>query len=212
MRGLFLMTVLSTCMIGTAVDSVILGPGAWRHEPNPHAGKIRAVGKPKWKTSVTSCCKLGEKTAKKRLSCHLGVHAINRKLNRTKVKMVFTKFAKKKKRYPKALSNKIAKCSKAFPKNFQKCCNYRAEYYVHLAMCKKRRPKAEHYNRLMFITIIFTICYLDYVIYMFESRFCNLELQRLRRGNSRTSGLKMMFFSVLEMVLNGNNIPTVTFL
>ncbi|KAK6171358.1 hypothetical protein SNE40_019564 [Patella caerulea] len=134
MKCLIWMTIFSTYMLGTAVDSVIIGPGAWYP-----SGNIRPAGKPKWKPTSSSCCKLGEKTAKKRLSCNIGVHAVTRRLAKSKVKMMFSK---RKKRYPKALSAKIAKCSYNYPKYFEKCCNYRAEYYKHLEMCRKRRPKA----------------------------------------------------------------------
>lgn len=82
------------------------------------------------------CCKVGEKTAKKRLSCSsVGMYAAARAFNNYAPKSKI--HLRNGRRFPKVLTAKIRKCSKEFSKKFEKCCKMKAEYYRHMKKCRR---------------------------------------------------------------------------
>lgn len=73
------------------------------------------------------CCRLGEKAAKKKVSCY--IHDPNRKKNMVhKVKSVSSSSS--------ILVGKAEKCGVKYGKPFEKCCTYREEFYRNMHQCK----------------------------------------------------------------------------
>ncbi|PVD37361.1 hypothetical protein C0Q70_04360 [Pomacea canaliculata] len=90
------------------------------------------------------CCKIGHKVAQRRISCNIKVLDVVRKfsdLQRAKFKYNKSKNIKPS-RISARLSDKIGKCSAAFPKYFEKCCVYKEQYHKNINKCKKR-PRQE---------------------------------------------------------------------
>ena len=122
-----------------SVDTVILRP--YRYQVNIRdKAKFRAPPgfnprRKAFKATSSRCCKIGEKTAKKRHSCNIGVYAVAQRLNSARRNTV-KKQSIAGKRFSRALVSKITKCSVRYSKYFEKCCNYRTEYYKLLKQCK----------------------------------------------------------------------------
>ncbi|XP_046560316.1 uncharacterized protein LOC124269341 [Haliotis rubra] len=152
MRFVFWIVVFSTCLLGATVDSVILKQ-YWRwkstrtenqHKPDRAImltkAKVENRGRvaKNFAPNGNRCCKVGEKTAKKRLSCNsIGMYA---------AASAFNNYAPKSKihlrngrKFPKVLTAKIRKCSKEFSRKFEKCCKMKAEYYRHMKKCRRLR-------------------------------------------------------------------------
>lgn len=107
--------------------------------------RAKPVHKPKrnFKPTLAKCCKIGERTARKLLTCSVGAQVTFRKSNyvhRDKIN-----FKTGKRGIGKQLAGKIEKCAGSkYAKMFEKCCTYRAEFYKELRICKwKHRKKAE---------------------------------------------------------------------
>lgn len=74
--------------------------------------------------TVIKCCKLGEKMAKKKLSCH--IHDPSRKMNMIhKIKSTY-----------RIIVKKAEKCGVKYGQPFEKCCNYREDFYRDMHRCK----------------------------------------------------------------------------
>lgn len=91
-----------------------------------------------FKPSASRCCKVGEKTARKRLSCNMDMYT---KAKNNRPAFLYMERAMRapqsSRQMTKALLEKISKCSKQYTKHYEKCCRYRAEFFKELKLCKK---------------------------------------------------------------------------
>lgn len=77
--------------------------------------------------SGLKCCKLGEKTAKKKLSCH--IHDSNRMKNMMhRISNTYSS--------SRILVAKAEKCGEKYSRPFEKCCNYREGFYRDMHRCR----------------------------------------------------------------------------
>ncbi|KAL8574563.1 hypothetical protein ACOMHN_047280 [Nucella lapillus] len=158
MRRVLWLALLSTCLMGLAVESVVIRswrakaklrhlPGEAANDNDPSASGGRQVA-PKskrkgFRPTHSRCCKIGEKVAKRKLSCNVQVLEVVRQYNdmqRAKLKynrprkFVNSKISAK-------LSNKLRKCSAVFPKYFEKCCKYREQFFNSMSKCAQQSGK-----------------------------------------------------------------------
>ncbi|XP_060071348.1 uncharacterized protein LOC132551251 [Ylistrum balloti] len=121
---------LSTCMVTSTVDSVIPDYLLERAiiEPRPRRKVFRATHK--------KCCKIGVRTAKKKLSCTVDLAVRNNNFVITRLKTSGSNSEVRK--YGQNLTKKINSCGAAgFGKVFEKCCKYREDYRKSLQRCKE---------------------------------------------------------------------------
>ena len=101
---------------------------------NKHHGSRRTLLRENLHRSIVTftptgikCCKLGEKTAKKKLSCH--IHDPSRKRNMIhKIKSTYSS--------SRIIVGKAEKCGVKYGKPFEKCCSYREDFYRDMHRCK----------------------------------------------------------------------------
>ena len=125
-----------------SLSAARLGPGnrnrgvPSRHEDFP-ASVMSKKRTPRFRVTEQSCCKIGEKASRKRMSCNPSIHTVQRRLNSVhKAKLELQEPVSQAKMYKK-LSLRISKCSLMYAKNFEKCCQYHASYKKELDMCKR---------------------------------------------------------------------------
>ncbi|KAK3091792.1 hypothetical protein FSP39_022652 [Pinctada imbricata] len=137
-KAVMWMGFICTCIIATSVDSV---------EPDYliHKRQRAKIGRKKpFNATATKCCKIGYRTARKRMSCgsaQSGQRTLNRSIKaKLRVKGKRVQSEKKKRQ----LQLKIAKCAKGFFKAFYKCCTYKESFYSQMKLCKiKHRRKRD---------------------------------------------------------------------
>ncbi|XP_033738298.1 uncharacterized protein LOC117325899 [Pecten maximus] len=133
-KVVFWIGFLSTCMVTSTVDSVIPDYMLERAKfvPRPRRRIFRATSK--------KCCKIGVRTAKKKLSCTVDLAVRNNNFVITRLKT--TGSNSELKRYGQNLAKKINSCGSAgFGKVFEKCCKYREDFRKSLQMCKVKHRK-----------------------------------------------------------------------
>jgi hypothetical protein len=116
------------------------------------------IRRERFRPSHLRCCKVGEKTARKRLGCDIELHlmAQKKRMRRNKLSSRFSNSASSRwpysYKYTKRLSTKIEKCALKYQKSFEKCCYYRKDFYLEITKCKtypgrKRRECREAVRR-----------------------------------------------------------------
>ncbi|XP_021358439.1 uncharacterized protein LOC110453689 isoform X2 [Mizuhopecten yessoensis] len=133
-KVVFWIGFLSTCMVTSTVDSVIPDYMLERAKFNPRPRRkiFRATSK--------KCCKIGVRTAKKKLSCTVDLAVRNNNFVITRLKTTGSNAELK--RYGQNLAKKINSCRTAgFGKVFEKCCKYREDFRKSLQMCKVTHRK-----------------------------------------------------------------------
>ncbi|XP_076458866.1 uncharacterized protein LOC143292459 [Babylonia areolata] len=156
-RGLAV-ALLSTCLLGILVESVVIRK--WRHAnakirghtedgrssqtaPTSSQQPTAKVKRKGFRATHTRCCKIGEKVAKRKLACDVEMLKKYRQFtDMERAKLMYnrpSKFFHSK--ISAKLSTKLRKCSASFPKYFEKCCKYRRRFYKSMAKCKQRQGK-----------------------------------------------------------------------
>lgn len=125
--------VIYTCILAISVQAVVprhlLMRARMSRTRNPQTSIKSRVDRALalFKPSGVGCCKLGEKTAKKKLSCH--IHDPSRKKNMIqRINSAYTS--------SRLLVGKAEKCGVKYGKPFEKCCNYREDFYRDMHRCK----------------------------------------------------------------------------
>ncbi|XP_063446048.1 uncharacterized protein LOC134725812 [Mytilus trossulus] len=131
--NLFYSGVIYTCILAISVQAVVprhlLMRARMSRTQSPQTSIKSRVDRALalFKPSGVGCCKLGEKTAKKKLSCH--IHDPSRKKNMIqRINSAYTS--------SRLLVGKAEKCGDRYGKPFEKCCNYREDFYRDMHRCK----------------------------------------------------------------------------
>jgi hypothetical protein len=98
-----------------------------------------------FRPTATRCCKVGEKTARKKLSCSVSIHMVAKRINLVHKEKQTQSGRTRDRKFAKNISLKIAKCSARYGKRLEKCCVYKSAFYKQIRLCKrqKRPDRAE---------------------------------------------------------------------
>lgn len=142
---IILLTLVSLCYVRQAVDAVV--PYYYHKakiEPASPQKEEERVQEESFDPTHTGCCKIGEKAARKRLSCTADTQFLARKMNHIhKVKVDFTEKQDGLDNNANTLFYKISKCAVSYSKYFIKCCNYKADFYKERRTCRTMETRLE---------------------------------------------------------------------
>ncbi|KAK3579543.1 hypothetical protein CHS0354_028378 [Potamilus streckersoni] len=132
-----LLALVSLFYVSQTVDAVVPYYYHRAKIESARPEKEERVQEESFEPTQSVCCKIGEKAARKRLSCTADTQFLSRKMNHVhKVKMDFTKNQDGLDINANTLYNKISKCAVSYSKYFMKCCNYKADFYKERRMCR----------------------------------------------------------------------------
>lgn len=123
------------CFLMVAVIAVIPPHILARARLNRHRGSRLTLLRENLHRSVVTftptgikCCKLGEKAAKKKLSCHIHDPSRKRNMIHHKIKSTYSS--------SRIIIGKAEKCGVKYGKPFETCCSYREDFYRDMHRCK----------------------------------------------------------------------------
>lgn len=86
-----------------------------------------------FKPNQKRCCRIGNKVARRKLSCSIHIHIMAKENNISHIGNPY----RRKRRYSGKLFPKISRCAAKYTSNFEKCCRNRMEFFKQMKLCKK---------------------------------------------------------------------------
>ncbi|CAL1534221.1 unnamed protein product, partial [Lymnaea stagnalis] len=138
-----------TCQLCLVTDGVIIRPFRVNQSltettkpqpPDPIDNAVYPIfsaSTSRFQPTGKRCCDIGQRVAKKKMACDIALLAVIRKFQRQKYSVQLSNRTLNSNQtvHKSKLSEKISKCSAAFPREFVKCCRGQEEFFKQRKKC-----------------------------------------------------------------------------